>query len=105
MTEIVIIALVIIALAAAAAAYVYGYFNGEKNAKHPDGPETCRAKLQAAETAAKMWRARALEREQEANELRRQQAEHERNETATVEMLLEELAELEQATASTRSAV
>lgn len=96
MTEIVIIALVIGALAAAAVAYVAGYFNGEKNAKHPDGPETCRAKLQAAETVAQMWRARALEREQQVNELLRRQTEHERNETATVTMLLEELDELEQ---------
>lgn len=93
----VVISLVIIALAGTAAAYVYGYSNGSQSVQHPDGPETCRAKLQAAETVAQMWRARALEREEETNELRRQQAEHERNETLTVELLL---AEIEQATAA-----
>lgn len=90
MTTVVIIALVIVALAAAAAAYVYGYFNGSASAQHPDGPETCRAKLRAAETEAKMWKSRAQQLEGKVGQL-------EHSMTVTGEWLLDEL---EQATAA-----
>lgn len=94
MSDIVIISLVIVALAAVAVSYVVGYFKGAASVEHPDGPETCRAKLRAAETVGQMWRARALEREEQVKQLQREKAEHADAETRTVTMLLEELDEL-----------
>lgn len=84
MTGLVIIALVIVALAAAAAAYVYGYFNGSASAQHPDGPETCRAKLRAAERTAETYKSRVRQLEGQL-----QQLEH--NVTASTTILLEEM--------------
>lgn len=84
MTSVVIIALVIVALAGAAAAYVYGYFNGSASAQHPDGPETCRAKLRAAERDASTWKSRA-------NQLEGQLQQLEHNVTASTTILLEEM--------------
>lgn len=91
MSGVVFGAVVVIVLAAFAGGYVWGWLNGSASAQHPDGPETCRAKLRAAESVAQMWRARAGQVEGENAELRRGQAEHEIAETATVEWLLEQL--------------
>ena len=94
-------AVVVIVLAAFAGGYVWGWLNGSESAQHPDGPETCRAKLRAAETTAETYHRRVLSLEAEVSELTLAQAEHERAETATVQLLL---AELDQAAAAVRTA-
>lgn len=92
---------VAVVLAAFVGGYVWGHLNGSASAQHPDGPETCRAKLRAAETTAQTYRRRVLALEAEVSELTLAQAEHERAETATVQLLL---AELDQAAAAVRTA-
>lgn len=82
---------VAVVLVAFVGGYVWGHLNGSASAQHPDGPETCRAKLRAAETTAQMWRRRALLLEGENTELVNAKAELERAETVTVELLLSEL--------------
>lgn len=90
MSAVVFGAVVVIVLAAFAGGYVWGWFNGSASTQHPDGPETCRAKLRAAERTAATYKARVWQLEGQM-----QQLEH--SMTVTGEWLLDEL---EQATAA-----
>lgn len=91
MNPIVAAALVVVVIVAVAGAYVFGFTIGSTRAEHPDGPQTCQAKLAAAETMAQMWRTRAVQLEEENDLLMRDMAEVERGVTATAEILLSEI--------------
>lgn len=97
MSGVVFAAVVVIVLAAFAGGYVWGWLNGSASAQHPDGPETCRAKLRAAENAEQTWKTHAQQVERENAELKREKAELEHSVTVTGEWLL---SELEHATAA-----
>lgn len=69
MSGVVFAAVVAVVLVAFAGGYVWGWLNGSASAQHPDGPETCRAKLRAAERSAETWKARARQLEGKLGQL------------------------------------
>lgn len=75
---------VAIVLVAFIGGYVWGWLNGSASAQHPDGPETCRAKLRAAERATETYKSRVRQLEGKLEQL-------EHNVTASTTILLEEM--------------